>query len=178
MIAELNCTDFQATAGLSVFALGFGVVPLVTASLSEEFGRQLLYFCNRVSTLHCHDRVANNIQTVVVGRFLVGVFGSTGSTTVGDTVADILKPHERGVPMAMFATSAIGATGLGCLAAGWIEQNSHMLDPMDTRHNDRLIRDHGADLHEGDAYFGVPRAPCQEDAQADGQQTSSREGRK
>lgn len=43
--------------------------------------------------------------------------------------------------------------------------------------NDRLIRDHGANLHEGDAYFGVPRAPSQEDAQADGQQTSSREGR-
>lgn len=28
--------------------------------------------------------------------------------------------------MAMFATAAIGATGLGCLAGGWVEQNAHM----------------------------------------------------
>ena len=43
MILDLNCTEFQATIGLSVFSVGFGVVPLVTASLSEEFGRQPLY---------------------------------------------------------------------------------------------------------------------------------------
>lgn len=43
MIRDLHCTQLQAVAGLSVFALGFGVVPLVTASLSEEFGRLPLY---------------------------------------------------------------------------------------------------------------------------------------
>jgi len=40
---DLNCTQFQATIGLSVYALGFGTVPLITASLSEEFGRHPLY---------------------------------------------------------------------------------------------------------------------------------------
>jgi len=44
MTADLNCTTFQATVGLSLYALGFGVFPLVTASLSEEFGRQPLYY--------------------------------------------------------------------------------------------------------------------------------------
>lgn len=43
MTRDLGCTRFQATIGLSVYALGFGVVPLVTASFSEEFGRQPLY---------------------------------------------------------------------------------------------------------------------------------------
>lgn len=43
MIRDLNCSQLQATAGLSVYPLGFGVVPLVTASFSEEFGRQPLY---------------------------------------------------------------------------------------------------------------------------------------
>lgn len=51
MTAELNCTEFQTTIGLSVYALGFGVVPLVTASFSEEFGRQPLYFCSGVGFL-------------------------------------------------------------------------------------------------------------------------------
>lgn len=43
MLHDLNCTEFQATIGLSVYTLGFAIVPLVTASFSEEFGPQLLY---------------------------------------------------------------------------------------------------------------------------------------
>ena len=43
MIRDLHCTELQATVGLSVFTLGFGVIPLVTASFSEEFGRLPLY---------------------------------------------------------------------------------------------------------------------------------------
>ena len=43
MISELNCSYLQAVAGLSVFTLALGVVPLVTASLSEELGRRPLY---------------------------------------------------------------------------------------------------------------------------------------
>ena len=43
MIRDLDCTELQATIGLSVYPLGFGLVPLVTASFSEEFGRLPLY---------------------------------------------------------------------------------------------------------------------------------------
>lgn len=37
---------------------------------------------------------AKNIQTVIVGRFLQGAAGSTGSTMVGGTIADIWSPKE------------------------------------------------------------------------------------
>ncbi|KAK7687739.1 hypothetical protein QCA50_008957 [Cerrena zonata] len=70
--------------------------------------------------------LAKNIQTVQIARFLAGAFGSTGSTMVGGTVADIWLPHERGLPMSLFAVSAIGSTGLGPLAAGWIEMNQKL----------------------------------------------------
>lgn len=43
MCRDLNCTYFQSTIGISTFTLGFGIVPLFTASFSEEFGRQPLY---------------------------------------------------------------------------------------------------------------------------------------
>lgn len=51
MTRDLNCTEFQATIGISVYALGFGLPPLVTASLSEEFGRQPIYICSGVGFL-------------------------------------------------------------------------------------------------------------------------------
>lgn len=43
MIKDLNCTEFQATVGLSMYCLGFGIVPLVSSSFSEEVGRRPLY---------------------------------------------------------------------------------------------------------------------------------------
>ncbi|KAI0630775.1 MFS general substrate transporter [Trametes polyzona] len=128
MIRDLNATQFQATVGLSMYTLGFALVPLVSASFSEEFGRQPLYFFSGVGCLlmHLMTALAPNIQTVIVGRFLAGAFGSTGSTMVGGTIADIWAPHERGMPMSLFAVMALTGPGVGCVAAGWIEQNRHL----------------------------------------------------
>ncbi|KZT70821.1 MFS general substrate transporter [Daedalea quercina L-15889] len=131
MERDLNCTHFQATLGISLYALGFGIVPLVTASFSEEFGRQPLYLWSGIGFLLFTIATAvfhrgKNIQTILIARFFAGAFGSTGSTMVGGTVADIFAPHERGSAMASFAAGAIGATGVGSLMAGWIEENQHL----------------------------------------------------
>lgn len=128
MTRDLNCTEFQATIGLSVYCLGFGIVPLVTASFSEEFGRHPLYIvsCFGFMMMHIMAALSNNIQTVIIARFLGGAFGSTGSTMVGGSIADIFAPHERGVPMSIFSVTAIGGTGIGPVAAGWIAANPHL----------------------------------------------------
>lgn len=41
-----------------MYALGFGIVPLVTASFSEEFGRQALYFWSGVGFLLMYIMIA------------------------------------------------------------------------------------------------------------------------
>jgi predicted MFS family arabinose efflux permease len=96
MEKDLNCTPLQAALGLSMYCLGFGVIPLVTASLSEEFGRQPLYVVCSFGFMMMNVMIAlaQNVQTVIVGRFLSGAFGSTGATMVGGTVADIWMPAE------------------------------------------------------------------------------------
>ncbi|KDQ50141.1 hypothetical protein JAAARDRAFT_186488 [Jaapia argillacea MUCL 33604] len=128
MTRDLNCTQFQATIGLSVYALGFGIVPLITASLSEEFGRLPLYIGSvfGFAAMHLMVALSKNIQTVILARFLAGAFGSTGATMVGGTIADIWLPYERGLPMSIFAVSAISSSGIGPVASGWIEMNPHL----------------------------------------------------
>ncbi|KAJ3477006.1 hypothetical protein NLI96_g10762 [Meripilus lineatus] len=128
MIRDLNCTEFQATLGLSTYCLGFAIVPLVSASFSEEFGRHPLYIGSAIgfALMYLMIALAKNIQTVIIARFLAGAFGSTGSTMVGGTVADIWLIHERGVPMAMFSIAAIASTGIGPVVAGWIEMNPRL----------------------------------------------------
>ena len=58
MIKDLNCSPFQATVGLSVYALGFGVVPLVSSSFSEEFGRRPIYIASIIGHIIMHLMVA------------------------------------------------------------------------------------------------------------------------
>lgn len=96
MVPDLNCSQFEATVGLSMYTLGFAVTPLVTASFSEEFGRHPLYIVSALgfALMHLMVALAKNIQTVQVARFLSGAFGSTGSTMVGGTIADLFLPHE------------------------------------------------------------------------------------
>ncbi|KAJ7881180.1 MFS polyamine transporter [Mycena leptocephala] len=75
---DLNCSDFEATVGFIVFTLGFGIVPLVSSSFSEEFGRQPLYIGSAIG----FTSISKNIQTVIIARFLQGSFGSTWATMV------------------------------------------------------------------------------------------------
>ncbi|KAF9461093.1 major facilitator superfamily domain-containing protein [Collybia nuda] len=128
MIRDLNCTDLQATLGLSMFALGFGVIPLVTSAFSEEFGRHPLYIISTIgfSLMHLMVALAPNIQTVIVARFLQGAFGSTGATVVAGTITDIWAIHERGLPMSMFSAMGIIANGVAVVAGGWIEMNDRL----------------------------------------------------
>ncbi|KAI0687388.1 major facilitator superfamily domain-containing protein [Cytidiella melzeri] len=123
MTVDLNCTEFQATIGLSMYTLGFALAPLVTASFSEEFGRQPLYVVSGFifGLMHLMIALAPNIQTVQIARFISGAAGSTGSTMVGGTIADLFLPHERGIPMSVFSVAAVGITGVGPVIAGWTE---------------------------------------------------------
>ncbi|KAG1746773.1 MFS general substrate transporter [Suillus paluster] len=123
MMRELNCTQFQATVGLSMWSIGFGTVPLITSSFTEEFGRLNIYIVSSFGFMLTEMMIAlsPNIQTVMLGRLLGGAFGSTGATLVGGSVADIWKQHERGQPMAFFTLVAVTGTGLGPVIAGIIE---------------------------------------------------------
>ncbi|EIW78986.1 MFS general substrate transporter [Coniophora puteana RWD-64-598 SS2] len=128
MIAELHCTTMEATLGLSLFTLGFAIVPLVSSSFSEEFGRRPVYLVSAACFLLSQVMVAlaPNIAVVIVGRFLNGAFGSTGAVLVGGTVADVWEPAQRGLPMSMYSLTALFVTSAGPVVSGWIDANPHM----------------------------------------------------
>ncbi|KAF8626473.1 hypothetical protein AX15_004856 [Amanita polypyramis BW_CC] len=123
MIQDLNSSHILAITGFSVYALAFAIFPLITASLSEEFGRRPLYIVSQVifTVMYLMIAFAKNIQTVIVGRFIQGAAGSAGSTMVGGTIADIWSSKDRGIPMAIFTLVGVGGTGFGPIIGGWIE---------------------------------------------------------
>lgn len=58
MIRDLNATPLQAAAGLSLYAWGFAVFPLVLAPFSEEFGRRWMYVISCLLYWLCYFPVA------------------------------------------------------------------------------------------------------------------------
>ncbi|KAG1730303.1 MFS general substrate transporter, partial [Suillus lakei] len=128
MMQDLHCTQLQATVGLSLYVIGFGIVPLISSSFSEECGRRPLYIVSSALFMLAEvmNALAPNIQVVIVSRTLQGVFGSTGASLVGGSIADIWQPHERGVPMSLFAFSSIFSFGLGSVFGGLIATSPHL----------------------------------------------------
>lgn len=58
MQRDLSATHLQVALSVSTYALGFALVPLVTAPLSEEFGRQPLYIVSGTIFMLMHVALA------------------------------------------------------------------------------------------------------------------------
>lgn len=73
--------------------------------LSELYGRKIPLFAGLIgfAIFQIPVAVAQNLQTVLVGRFLQGFFGSSPQGTVGGLLADIWDQRERGFAMPSFA---------------------------------------------------------------------------
>lgn len=49
--------------------------------------------------------VAQNVETIIICRFLGGVFGSAPLAVVGGIFADIWAPVDRGIALSIFSTT-------------------------------------------------------------------------
>ncbi|KAL9063863.1 MAG: hypothetical protein Q9161_009236 [Pseudevernia consocians] len=102
------------TLGTSLFVLGFAVGPIVWGPLSELYGRKIpLFFGFFVFAIfQIPVAVAQNIETIMLARFLGGLFGSAPLAIIGGTLADFWGPVERGFALGLFS----GATFIGPVA--------------------------------------------------------------
>ncbi|KAJ5937488.1 hypothetical protein N7454_003830 [Penicillium verhagenii] len=78
IIASFAITKQIAALGISVFVIGFAVGPLLWAPLSEIYGRRYVFIVSSAAltaTLAGTAR-AQNIETLLILRFLAGSLGS------------------------------------------------------------------------------------------------------
>ncbi len=143
--------NFQSTLlgilSLSVFLLGTAVVPLVTAPLSEVFGRSLvLQSCNLFYIIfNTMCGVAKTQNQLIVFRFLaglggagpfaVGLYWNAVSSMIGKVLllilklqigsginADLFRPHERGQAIAVYTVAPLVGVAVGPIAGGFLVQ--------------------------------------------------------
>lgn len=121
IIVHFGISEELAIAGVSLFVLGFALGPLLWGPFSEVLGRRLL-FLGTYGALSCFlagIAGAQNIETVLILRFLAGSFGSSPLTNAGGTISDIFTAKQRGLAMSVFAAAPFLGPSIGPIVGGF-----------------------------------------------------------
>ncbi|RAL08761.1 putative MFS transporter [Aspergillus homomorphus CBS 101889] len=117
-------SNMMAVLSLSVFLLGTAFIPMLTAPLSEVFGRSIVLqsanlFYIVFNTLCGAAKTPNQL---IVFRFFAGL-GGAGPFAIGSGInADLFRPHERGRAIAVYTLAPLIGVVVGPIAGGFLVQ--------------------------------------------------------
>ncbi|KAJ4397944.1 MFS siderochrome iron transporter 1 [Didymella pomorum] len=125
ILQEFRVAQIIGTLGISLFVLGFAIGPLLWAPLSELYGRQRLFFGTYMllTVFNAGAAGAQNIQTLIVLRFLAGSFGSSPLTNAGGVIADMFPASHRGLATSIFAAAPFLGPVIGPIVGGFVGQS-------------------------------------------------------
>ncbi|KIW80330.1 hypothetical protein AYO21_01232 [Fonsecaea monophora] len=126
MDAEFGNSRIVATLGLSLFVFGLGLSPMILGPLSEFYGRRPIYILGYIFfTIWLFPcAFAQNIQTMLIARFLDGFSGSAFLSVAGGTVGDMFNRDQLQAPMMIYTASPFIGPGLGPIIGGFINYNT------------------------------------------------------
>ncbi len=111
---------------LSVFVLGFAFGPLVTAPLSEIYGRAIVFQISNVMfiifNLVCG--FAKTKEQLIVFRLFAGLGGSVPLALGPGVLADLFSDDERGIAASMYSILPLMGPAIGPICGGFITQYS------------------------------------------------------
>ncbi|KAI1621829.1 major facilitator superfamily domain-containing protein [Exophiala viscosa] len=126
LMDHFGCSEEVATLGTSSFVLGFAFGPTIWGPLSELYGRQYLYFGTYLILTAFNGAAigANSIASLIVFRFIGGIFGSSPLTNAGGVIADMFPASQRGLGITLFACAPFLGPALGPLIGGFVAENA------------------------------------------------------
>ncbi|KAJ5894712.1 hypothetical protein N7495_006403 [Penicillium taxi] len=127
---EVTAEEFHVSSevmilGTSLTVFGFALGPLLWAPMSELYGRRLPLFAGYTmfAIFQIPVAVAQNIETIMICRFLIGVLGCSPLAVVGGAMVDLWDPIERAVAIAMFSSATFLGPTLGPIIGGFITES-------------------------------------------------------
>ncbi|KAJ5783044.1 hypothetical protein N7457_004818, partial [Penicillium paradoxum] len=119
---KFNVSTEVMILGTSLVVFGFALGPLFWAPLSELYGRRIPLFSGYLifAIFQIPVAVAQNVETILVCRFFVGLFGCSSLAVVGGAMADIWDPVDRAVAIAIFSSATFLGPVLGPIVGGFI----------------------------------------------------------
>ncbi|KAF5309967.1 hypothetical protein D9619_010265 [Psilocybe cf. subviscida] len=122
IVRQFGISDEVSYLITTVFLLGYVVGPLVWGPGSELVGRRPIFIvCMLAYTLFIMGQaLAQNIETVLVTRFLSGFFAAAPVTNSGGVIADIWSAEGRGPAISLFTAAVFLGPVLGPIISGYI----------------------------------------------------------
>ncbi|KAI9734278.1 MAG: hypothetical protein M1834_002382 [Cirrosporium novae-zelandiae] len=123
--SEFNISTEITILGTSLFLLGFVIGPAFWGPMSEKIGRRYPIIGGQmVASIFCiMVAEAKNPATLIVGRFLSGVFGAAPITIVGGAVADIWNALDRGIALGGVVGMIWGGPILGPIIGNFVTES-------------------------------------------------------
>lgn len=124
IMRDFNVSRTLALLGLTVYTIGLALGPILTAPLSERYGRKIIYMVHSpifmLFTLGAG--FSKNFASLCVCRLLAGASGSPGLAVGAGTNADLFPPHQRAVTTSLFLMAPFAGPALGPVVGGFIAQ--------------------------------------------------------
>jgi len=122
---EFHVGTVTATLGVTLFLLGFVVGPVAFGPMSEVYGRKIPLFAGYVcfAIFQIPVAVAQNVETIMLGRFISGLAASAPLAVVGGAMADLWDPVERAYAICAFAAGAFCGPVAGPIVGGFVTES-------------------------------------------------------
>ncbi|KAG9314264.1 major facilitator superfamily domain-containing protein [Chiua virens] len=124
LLRKFGFSTEVAILTISVFVGGYCVGPLLWAPLSEQYGRRPIFILSFFGLL-CFQigcALSNNTATIIILRFLGGVFAACPLANSGALISDIWGPKERGAALAIFTVAPFAGPAIGPVVGGYLYQ--------------------------------------------------------
>lgn len=118
---EFNVSTTVGLLPLSSYSLGLAFGPMISSPLSETFGRKFVYLL----TLPLFDifmlgtGFTQNIASLIICRFLAGLFAAPGVSVAAATISDFTEPDNRVIPLAAYYSVPFIGSSIGPLIGGF-----------------------------------------------------------
>ncbi|KAJ0426713.1 major facilitator superfamily domain-containing protein [Aspergillus carlsbadensis] len=111
--------------GTALFIAGFAAGPILFGPLSELYGRKrpMLWGYAIFVIFQIPVGVAQNVETIIICRFLGGVAASGPLSIAGGYFADFFDPVSRGLALAIFAGTTFIGPIIGPIVGGFITES-------------------------------------------------------
>ncbi|PQE27935.1 major facilitator superfamily transporter protein [Rutstroemia sp. NJR-2017a BBW] len=133
IILGFGVSETVALVPLTTYTLGFALAPMLSAPISELFGRMGAYKITPplVALFSLGAGFSPNITALCILRFFAGFFGGASLPVVGGTAADLFHAKDRAVSVTFVMYTAFVGTALGPLIGGYITQRDHQVATTD-----------------------------------------------
>jgi MFS family permease len=123
---QFDVSKEVATLGLSLYVLGLALGPMISAGLSETFGRRVVYlYCTPIALLFTLGAgLSQGIASLLVCRFLAGAIGAGPLAVGAGTNADLWKPIDRAVGASIWIQMPFLGPALGPSTSSYPTENS------------------------------------------------------